>query len=139
MTAPARNPKGLPRRTAPPPPTPGVDMPALDLARRIVELIEDKKAADIVLLDLSGQTAMADYFIIASGGSERQLDAIAEGVISGMRDEKIHAFGREGTAASHWVLVDFGSVVVHIFTPPERDFYQLERHWSEAKTILRVQ
>jgi ribosome-associated protein len=114
-------------------------MPALELARRIVELAEDKKAADIVLLDLTGQTAMADYFVIASGGSERQLDAIAEGIISGMRDVKIHAFGREGTAASHWVLVDFGSVVVHVFTPPERDFYQLERHWSEAKTILRVQ
>ena len=139
MTAPARNPRGLPTRGTPPPPAPAFDMPALDLARRIVELIEDKKAADIVLLDLTGLTAMADYFIIASGGSERQLDAIAEGVISGMRDEKVHAFGREGTAASHWVLVDFGSVVVHIFTPPERDFYQLERHWTQAKTILSVQ
>ena len=112
---------------------------ALDLARRIVELAEDKKAADIVLLDLAGLTTVADYFVIASGGSERQLDAIAEGVISGMRDEKVHAFGREGKAASHWVLVDFGSVIVHVFTPPERDYYQLERHWSEAKTILRLQ
>jgi ribosome-associated protein len=139
VTAPVRNPRGLPTRGTPPPPPPAVDMPALELARRIVELAEDKKAADIVLLDLTGQTAMADYFVIASGGSERQLDAIAEGIISGMRDVKIHAFGREGTAASHWVLVDFGSVVVHVFTPPERDFYQLERHWSEAKTILRVQ
>jgi ribosome-associated protein len=139
VTAPARNPRGLPTRGAQPDRAPDVDMPALELARRIVELAEDKKAAEIVLLDLSGLTAMADYFIIASGGSERQLDAIADGVISGMRDVRIHAFGREGTAASHWVLVDFGSVVVHIFTPPERDFYQLERHWSEAKTILRVQ
>ena len=115
------------------------EMPALDLARRIVELAEDKKAADIMLLDLTGLTTVADYFVIASGGSERQLDAIADGIISGMRDEKIHAFGREGTAASHWVLVDFGSVIVHIFTPPERDYYSLERHWSEAKTILRLQ
>ena len=139
MTAPARNPKGLPTRGTPLPPPPAQDMPALELARRIVELVEDKKAADIVLLDLTGLTAMADYFVIASGGSERQLEAIADGVISGMRDAKIHAFGREGTAASHWVLVDFGSVVVHVFTPPERDFYQLERHWAEAKTILRVQ
>ena len=113
-------------------------MPALDLARRIVELAEDKKAADIVLLDLTGLTTVADYFVIASGGSERQLDAIADGIISGMRDEKVHAYGREGTAASHWVLVDFGSVIAHVFTPPERDYYQLERHWSEAKTILRA-
>jgi ribosome-associated protein len=139
VTAPVRNPRGLPTRGTPRPPAPAVEMPALDLARRIVELAEDKKAADIVLLDLSGLTAMADYFVIASGGSERQLDAIADGIVSGMRDDKVHAFGREGTAASHWVLIDFGSVVVHVFTPPERDFYQLERHWSEAKTILRVQ
>jgi ribosome-associated protein len=140
-TAPARNPKGLPTRVKVPKAAvaPVPDMPALDLARRIVELVEDKKAADIVLLDLSGLTTMADYFVIASGGSERQLDAIADGVISGMRDEKIHAFGREGTAASHWVLVDFGSVVVHVFTPPERDYYQLEKAWSGAKTILSLQ
>jgi ribosome-associated protein len=141
VTAPVRDPKGLPRRL--PPKRPAVqtapEMPALDLARRIVELAEDKKAADIVLLDLSGLTTMADYFVIASGGSERQLDAIADGVISGMRDEKVHAFGREGTAASHWVLVDFATVVLHVFTPPERDYYQLEKAWSEAKTILRVQ
>ena len=56
-----------------------------------------------------------------------------------MRDEKVRPIGREGTAASHWVLVDFGAVIVHVFTPPERDYYQLERHWAEAKTILRVQ
>ncbi len=102
----ARSASRLPRAASPPAP----EMPALDLARRIVELAEDKKAADIVLLDLTGLTTVADYFVIASGGSERQLDAIADGVISGMRDEKVHAFGREGTAASHWVLVDFGSV-----------------------------
>jgi ribosome-associated protein len=138
----ARNPSGLPKHVKPPAgevPAPAPEMPALDLARRIVELAEDKKAADIAVLDLSGLTTVADYFVIASGGSERQLDAIADGIISGMRDEKIHAFGREGTAASHWVLVDFGSVIVHVFTPPERDYYSLEKHWHEAKTILRVQ
>jgi ribosome-associated protein len=137
VTEPARNPIGLPNR-APEAPASGPEMPPLELARRIVELAEDKKAADIVLLDLTGLTTVADYFVIASGGSERQLDAIADGIVSGMRDEKVHAFGREGTAASHWVLVDFGTVIVHVFTPPERDYYQLERHWAEAKTILRV-
>jgi ribosome-associated protein len=112
---------------------------SLDLARRIVELAEDKKAVDIVLLDLSALTTLADYFVIASGNSERQLDAIADGIVSGLRDEKVKPFGREGTAASHWILVDYGGVIVHVFTPPERDFYQLERHWAEAKTVLRVQ
>ena len=114
-------------------------MAALDVARRIVELAEDKKAADIVLLDLTGLTTLADYFVIASGGSERQLDAIADGIIGGLRDMGIRAIGREGTPDSHWVLLDFGDVIVHIFTPPERDFYQLEKHWAEAKTVLRVQ
>jgi ribosome-associated protein len=127
---------GLPRRGTSPV---AEERSSLDLARRIVELAEDKKAADIVLLDLSPLTTVADYFVICSGGSERQLEAIASGIISAMRDEKVRPFGREGTAASHWILVDFGSVIVHIFTPPERDFYQLERHWAEAKTVLRLQ
>ena len=127
---------GLPKRAKA---APAAERPAIDLARRIVELAEDKKAADIILLDLVGLTTMADYFVICSGGSERQLGAIADGIISTLRDERIKPIGREGTAASHWVLVDFGSVIVHIFTPPERDYYGLEKHWSEAKTILSVQ
>ena len=115
------------------------ERPPLELARRIVELAEDKKAADIVLLDLGGLTTMADYFVICSGGSERQLEAIATGIIGTLRDEKTKPIGREGTSASHWVLIDFGSVIVHVFTPPERDYYGLEKHWAEARTILRVQ
>jgi ribosome-associated protein len=129
---------GLPRR-AKRAPAPTTDRAALDLARRIVELAEDKKAADIVLLELAPLTTLADYFVICSGGSERQLDAIADGIIAPLRDEKVRPIGREGTPASHWVLLDYGSVIVHIFTPPERDYYGLEKHWSEAKTILRVQ
>ena len=60
-------------------------------------------------------------------------------VVEGLKESHLRPIGREGTSASHWVLVDYGSVVVHVFTPPDRDFYQLERHWSEAKTVLRVQ
>jgi ribosome-associated protein len=115
------------------------DRPPLELARRIVELAEDKKAADIILLELGPLTTMADYFVICSGGSERQLEAIADGIIGGLRDERLRPIGREGTAASHWVLLDYGAVIVHIFTPPERDYYGLEKHWAEAKTILSVQ
>jgi len=129
---------GLPRRTRKAP-AKGAEREPLDLARRIVELAEDKKAADMVVLELAPLTTLADYFVIASGGSERQLDAIADGIIEALRVEKVRPIGREGTAASHWVLLDYGSVIVHIFTPPERDYYGLEKHWSEAKTILRVQ
>jgi ribosome-associated protein len=129
---------GLPRRASPAPPT-SDERAALDLARQVVELAEDKKAADMVVLELAPLTTLADYFVICSGGSERQLDAIADGIVEGLRPQKVRPIGREGTAASHWVLLDFGSVIVHIFTPPERDYYGLEKHWSEAKTILRVQ
>ena len=140
MTEPAElatpRPDGMPvRRTPAAPP----DRASLDLARRIVEIAEDKKAADIVALDLSPLTTMADYFVICSGGSERQLDAIADAIVETLRDERVRPIGREGVAASHWVLLDYGSVVVHIFTPPERDYYGLEKHWSEARTILQVQ
>lgn len=127
---------GLPARERPA----AVDgQDSLHIARRVVELAEDKKAADIVLLDISELTTLADAFVICSGGSERQLDAIADGVLDGLRAEGVRPIGREGVAASHWVLLDFGGVIVHIFTPPERDFYQLEKHWSEARTVLRVQ
>jgi ribosome-associated protein len=134
----ARKADGLPRRARKAAVKSGERDP-LDLARRIVELAEDKKAADMVVLELAPLTTLADYFVIASGGSERQLDAIADGIAEGLREEKVRPIGREGTAASHWVLLDYGSVIVHIFTPPERDYYGLEKHWSEAKTILRVQ
>ena len=127
---------GLPARDTA---APTSDVAPLDLARRAVELAEDKKAADIVLLDLGELTTVADAFVICSGGSERQIRAIADGVLEGLREEGVRPIGREGTPESHWVLLDFGSVIVHVFTPPERDYYQLERHWAGARTVLRVQ
>ncbi len=132
----APRPDGLPHRDTA---APSTDRAPLDLARRIVELAEDKKAADIVLLDLGELTTLADAFVICSGGSERQIAAIADGVLEGLRDEGTKPIGREGTPESHWVLLDYGSVIVHVFTPPERDYYQLERHWAGARTVLRVQ
>ncbi len=139
MTEPAPahpRPDGLPARETAAPKT---DRAPLDLARRIVELAEDKKAADIVLLDLADLTTLADAFVICSGGSERQIAAIADGIAEALRDEGVKPIGREGTAESHWVLLDYGSVIVHVFTPPERDYYQLERHWSAARVVLQVQ
>ena len=111
---------------------------ALELARRIVDLAADKKAADIVLLGVGGLTTLADYFVICSGGSERQLGAIADGIVEGLKPG-IVPLGREGAAGAHWMLLDYGSVIVHVFAPPEREFYQLERLWAEAPTLLRVQ
>lgn len=135
-TSPAPRSDGLPSRTAV---APAGERAPLEIARTIVEIAEDKKAADIVLIEIAGLTTLTDYFVICSGGSERQLDAIADAIVEGLRAEGIRPIGREGVSASHWVLLDYGSVVVHVFTPPERDYYGLERYWSEAKTILRLQ
>ena len=117
----------------------GLRLTSLEIARKIVDAAEDKKAADIVLLDVSELTSMADYFVICSGGSERQLGAIGDGIAEQLRAEGVRAIGREGGSNSHWTLLDFGAVIVHIFAPPERDYYSLERHWAKAKTVLRVQ
>ena len=136
---------GLPRRKAAPrkpkrtagAPTP--EEQALALARRIVDLASDKKAADIVLLEIGGLTTVADYFVICSGASDRQLGAIVDGIVEGLREEGTKPIGREGSANAHWLLIDFGSVIVHVMSPPERDFYQLERLWAEAPLLLRLQ
>ena len=117
----------------------GNRLTALEIAHLIVDAAEDKKAADIILLDVTELTSMTDFFVICSGGSERQLGAVADGIVDKLRSEGVRPIGREGGSNSHWTLVDFGAVIVHIFAPPEREFYQLERHWSLGKTVLRVQ
>ena len=127
---------GLPARTTPPP---AVDRAPLDQARRIAELAEDKKAADIVLLEIAPLTTVADYLVICSGGSERQLGAIADGIVEGLKHDGLPILGREGEPDSHWILIDEGAVIVHVFAPPEREYYALEKLWSEARTVLRVQ
>lgn len=135
---------GLPRRRRPVQRKQGADEQprpdeaALALARRIVDLAADKKAADIVLLEVARLTTLADYFVICSGSSERQLGAIADGIAAGLRDDGIKPIGREGSANAHWMLVDFGAVIVHVMAPPERDFYQLERLWADAPILLRI-
>ena len=127
---------GLPSRTSPPPAS---ERAPLEVARRVVELVEDKKAADIVLLEIAPFTTVADYLVICSGGSERQLGAIADAVVEGLKHEALPIVGREGEPASHWVLIDAGAVIVHVFAPPEREFYALEKLWSDARTVIQVQ
>ena len=112
---------------------------ALELAHRIVDLAADRKAADIVLLSVAELTTLTDYFVICSGGSERQLGAIADGIVEGTKAEGTRPIGREGAANAHWLLIDYGSVIVHVMAWPERDFYALEKLWSEAPLLLRVQ
>jgi ribosome-associated protein len=131
--------RSVPRKAAAPETREPAEEEALATARRAVELASDKKASDIVLLEVRGLTTLADYFVICSGQSERQLGAIADGVVEGLREVGTRPIGREGAANAHWLLLDFGSVIVHVMAPPEREFYQLERLWADAPLLLRVQ
>ena len=111
----------------------------IDLARYMVDAITSKMGADILLLDLSGVTLIADYFIIATAESQRQLSAISEEIVQQVKEgQQISPLSVEGTAASGWVLVDYGGVVVHLFTPKQREFYRLEDLWAEARTVVRI-
>lgn len=110
----------------------------MQMAHRVVELAADKKASDIVLLDVRGLTTMTDYFVICSGASDRQLAAIADGIEVGLKEEGDPPLSREGVASSHWLLIDFGGVIVHVMSKPEREFYQLEKLWSEASLLLHI-
>lgn len=100
--------------------------------QRIVELAQERKAHDIVVLDLRGISSATDHFVVASGRSDTQVKAVADNVIDEMKQEGQRPAHIEGLQGGRWVLVDFIDVVVHVFHPQARDFYQLENLWGDA-------
>lgn len=108
------------------------------LGHRIVDVASDKKASDIVLLRTAELTTMADYFVICSGRSDRQIQALAGAIVDTLRDDGIRPLGIEGQASGRWVLIDYGAVIVHVFAPEEREYYGLERLWSAAQQVVRI-
>jgi ribosome-associated protein len=108
------------------------DARAHALARRAAELMVDKKALDVVLLDVRGMTSYADWFVLGSGESERQVGATAEYLREKLREEGFRLIGAEGFETGNWVLLDFGEVVVHLFFTEVRAFYDLDGLWSDA-------
>ncbi len=112
---------------------------SLETARFVVDVLAGKMGSDILLLDISQMTVIADYFVIATGESERQLEAMSTGVVDEMEKSKdLKPLSIEGTAASGWVLLDYGSVIVHLFDQVRRDRYQLEALWRDAHVIVRM-
>lgn len=112
---------------------------ALELARYIVDTISAKMGADILLLDMQEVTLITDYFLIATANSERQIGALADDIVAQTKREFDTApLGVEGTPAGGWVLVDYGGVVVHLFSEEQRAYYQLEELWSKARILLRI-
>jgi len=111
---------------------------ANDLAHTIVDVIANKKAANVVMLDMQNLTLLADYYILCDGTSKRQIDAITDALLEDLKKAGTRKVLVEGTAESGWVLVDFGSVIVHIFSPNKRAYYQLEDLWQEAPIVVRM-
>ena len=105
----------------------------------MVDLAEDKQAHGVVLLDIRSQSTIADYFVICSADNERQIKAIVEHI-----DVKVHQeYGlnarMEGTPDTGWIVLDYGDIVVHVFSPIQRDYYRLERLWSKVPPVVVVQ
>lgn len=108
---------------------------ALDQAQTAATAADDKLATDIVAIDVSEHLALTDVFVIASAPSERQVNAIVDGVEKAMRDSGVKVLRREGEREGHWVLLDFGDIVVHVMQAEDRVFYQLERLWKDCPTV----
>jgi len=102
-------------------------------------VLSDKQAEDILLLDIRNVASFADYFVIASGGTTRQLQAILDAVDDALTTDRVSRMGREGGPDSGWVLLDYGDVIVHLFAPEEREYYDLEGLWSTATPVVRIQ
>jgi ribosome-associated protein len=95
----------------------------------------EKKALDPVLLELKGTTSFTDYFLLCSGKSDRQVQAIAQGIEETLKKKGIRPLGEEGMSEGRWILIDYEDVVVHIFLEPVRKFYDLEGLWIDARRI----
>jgi ribosome-associated protein len=103
-----------------------------EIARRIVDLLSDRQAEDIVLLDIHDIASFTDYFVIATALNQRHVSALIDAFEKELANEGIKSLSREGESSSGWVLVDYGGVIVHIFTPEDRAFYNLEGLWGVA-------
>jgi ribosome-associated protein len=108
---------------------------AFDRACLCARAAADNKARDVVVLDMRGVTPIFDFLVLTTGGSRRQMHAIAEEVDDAMRDAGDHRLGIEGYEASRWIAQDYGDVVVHIFDAEAREYYALEDLWADAKKV----
>ena len=108
------------------------DISSWDKALLLTRAALEKKACDLVVLDVRELTSIADYFIVCSGRSDRQVQSIAQGLEDDAAEEGIKPFAVEGAQRGHWVLMDFSDVIVHIFYQPVRRFYDLDGLWGHA-------
>lgn len=110
-------------------------MQTIDLVKKIVEALEDKKAEDITVLDIGGVSSIADYFIIANGNNANQLTAMEDAVDEAMYTNGVHQKQVEGKSNSTWILMDYQDIIVHLFSKEDRQFYDLDRIWRDGKVV----
>ena len=110
-------------------------MTAKDMALRLATAMNDKKGEEVRVLDLHGVCGFADYFVLATGGSDRHVRALADAAIDTAARKGAKTLGIEGKAVGRWVLVDLGDVVVHVFSEDAREYFGLERLWGDAEEL----
>ena len=110
-----------------------------EMARIAWQALSDKKGEDIKIIDITGVSVLADYFIIASGNSESQISALVDNVEEELHKAAYHLKQREGRSGASWILLDFGDIIVHVFDKENRLFYDLERIWKDGKDIAPEQ
>ncbi len=110
-------------------------MDSKEISQIVVRAADSKRAHDIVVLDMKTVSLMADYFVIADANSNRQVKAIADEIIDQVETDNIHVYSVSGKESSNWILIDLGDVVVHVFQKETRDFYNLEKLWSDAPLV----
>ena len=111
------------------------DLTVEQMVKHIHHAIEDKLGKDTIVLNIGKITTLADYFIITSGGSPRQIKAIADSVEDEMTKYDIEPRGKEGMDTQEWILLDYGDIMVHVFSEENRDFYNLEKLWRDAPIV----
>jgi ribosome-associated protein len=108
------------------------------LLKVVLETLDAQKASDVVAIDLKGKTSIGDHMVIASGRSQRHVGAVADHLIKKLKDEGYGRARVEGLPQGDWVLIDAGDVIVHLFRPEVRDFYNLEKMWSADRPMERM-
>ncbi len=106
-----------------------------ELLKSTVKILQDKKAKDVEVIDISELTTIADYFVICSGTSTRHIKSLTDELEQGLNDIEVMELSKEGYSTANWVLVDIGDVVVHIFQKEFRELYDLERIWSDGRRV----
>jgi len=117
----------------------GIQLEPAQLAKAAVDIASDKKASDVLLLDIRDISTIADFFVICTGNNARQVQAIGDALNDDLKKQGARLLYREGDADTGWVLLDYGDIIIHVFAPKEREYYRLERLWSEAKTVVYLQ